>query len=261
MRLERKNHGRGHSYHLTDDNGDTRKLPGVTSIINDGKPKQLTAWAARVTADAALNDWDRLATEPPSTRISFLAGAPQRELAAAAQRGTQIHGYVWALITGEPVDIPDEHLGAVQAAARLMDMLRMVPVLREVPVFHVKHMWAGTIDLLADLDGDRWLLDWKTGRSLFDDVALQLAAYNHAQHWADEQGNPHPWTPAPRVGVLHITPDDAQLHEVDAGDDVYTAFRYCQQVAGWTGRAREAWRDGIPWPIGAALRPAPQNGP
>jgi hypothetical protein len=183
-----------------------------------------------------------------------MVGAPNRELGRAAARGTAIHEYAWALITGVDVVVPDEHRGPAEAAARIMDALRMVPVLREVPVFHVEHGWAGTIDLLADLGPDRWLLDWKTGRSIFDDAALQLAAYNHAQFYAGEDGEPLAWVPAGRCGVVHITADDATLHPVTVDlEEAYRTFRYCQQVAYWTVRCKEAWNAGTPWPIGNSV--------
>lgn len=250
MEFVRRNHGTGHSYHL-----DGVKLPGVTAIINDGMPKQLTDWAARVTADAAINSWDELAAMSISQRIRWLEGAPRRELGAAAKRGTEIHALVFGIIAGEPVEVPDEHAGAVAAATRLMDVLQMVPVLREVPVFHVEHRWGGTADLVADIHGTRWLLDWKTGRNVFDSTAVQLAAYNHATHYLDGD-QIREWVPAQRCGVVHITPDDAQLYPTEAGDDVYTTFRYAYMVADWTARARNAWKAGDPWPIHPSLHPA-----
>lgn len=253
MDLQRHNAGRNHWYTM-----DGEKIPGVTGILNDGMPKQLTKWAARCAADDAVNRWDELSGWQPSARLRYLEGAPGRALGEAAQRGTDIHQLAWGLITGEAVEVPAEYEGPVGAVVRLMDWLGMRPVLREVPVFHLAHRWGGTIDLLADLsDGERWLLDWKTGRSVFDSAALQLAAYNHASVYVDEAGAQREWIPAQRLGVVHITTDDAQLLPVAVDqEEAYTAFRYAQQVAKWTGRARAAWSDGTPWPFAPAHRPA-----
>ena len=47
--------------------------------------------------------------------------------------------------------------------------------------------YGGTLDLIAELDGETWLLDWKTGKSVawpdgrvYADHRLQLAAYANA---------------------------------------------------------------------------------
>lgn len=53
--LERRQHGRNHSYRL---NGD--KLPGVTTIIGDGLPKPaLIGWAAKTIAEYVADRLDQ----------------------------------------------------------------------------------------------------------------------------------------------------------------------------------------------------------
>ena len=70
--FERRNIGRNHAYYLDD-----KKLPGVTTIINLGKPKPaLVNWAADSVASAAVDRWDELAELPVSQRIKLLRAAP-----------------------------------------------------------------------------------------------------------------------------------------------------------------------------------------
>ena len=72
--------------------------------------------------------------------------------------------------------------------------------------------WAGTLDWIAVLKklrrGARLLGDTKTGRTLGNDVGLQLAAYRHCTEvWLDKLGNV---TDMPRVhgaAVLHVRPE------------------------------------------------------
>jgi hypothetical protein len=226
----------------------------VTTILNDGKPKPaLVRWAANAAASAAVDRWDELAVLPVSERLAILRNAPDDARNSAALRGQEIHHLAWQLVTGEPVDVPDEHLGPVQAAARFLDAHAVAPILREVPVLNVTHRWAGTIDLLARVGGAVWLLDWKTGRGVYDEAALQLAAYSHAEYFQDEAGELQPWQRPDRCGVVHLGSDDATLYPVDGGDDTYLAFRYIAQVAAWSGRVKAAYSAGESWPIGAAL--------
>lgn len=247
MRFERRDHGRNHSYWL-----DGERLQGVTTILNDGKPKPaLVRWAADAAASAAVDRWEELAALPVSERLAILRNAPNDARDRAALRGQDIHHHAWALVAGEAVDVPDEYLGPVQAAARWLDHHHVEPVLREVPVVNVSHGWAGTIDLLARAHDALWLLDWKTGKGVYDEAALQLAAYAHAEFYSDEDGL-HDWTPPDRCGVVHLTGDSAELHPVDASDATYLTFRYVAQVAAWSRRVGEARKSNEPWPIGVA---------
>lgn len=248
MRFERRDHGRNHSYWL-----DGERLPGVTTILNDGKPKPaLVYWAANAAASAAVDRWDELAGLPISERLAILRNAPDDARDRAALRGQEIHHLAWQLVTGEDVSVPEQHLGPVQAAARWMDKHNIRPLLREVPVLNVTHRWAGTIDLCGLMNGTLWLLDWKTGKGVYDDAALQLAAYAHAELY-QEAGELMPWQHPERCGVVHITEDSAELYPVDAGDDTYLAFRYIAQVAAWNARVSAARKDSRAWPVGAAV--------
>jgi len=251
VRFERRNHGRGHSYYL-----DGAKLPGVTTILGEAiRARALENWAAEVTASYAVDHWDELGTMPVTARLAALTRARYDVSGAAMLAGTRIHDHAHHLQAGEAVDVAPEHLGAVQAVARFLDAHHVEAVAAERPVVHTAHGWAGTFDLLAGIDGTLWLIDWKTGKGVYSEVALQLAAYAHASHFQALDGDLADWTPPERCGAVHITADSATLYPVDAGDDTYLAFRYCQQVAAWTARAAEARKAGDLWPVGAALDP------
>ncbi|MBA7568678.1 hypothetical protein ES708_10412 [subsurface metagenome] len=51
------------------------------------------------------------------------------------------------------------------------------PVLIEVPLVSEAYGYGGTIDCLAQLDGKLQLLDFKTGKGIWPEMVLQLAAY------------------------------------------------------------------------------------
>jgi hypothetical protein len=247
MTFQRRDHGRNHSYWL-----DGARMPGVTTILNGGKPKPaLVRWAADAAASAAVDRWDELAALPVSERLAILRNAPDDARDRAALRGQEIHHLAWQLVAGDEVAVPDEHLGPVQAAARFLDAHHIEPILRETPVFNVTHWWAGTLDLVGRFDGAVWLLDWKTGKGVYDDAALQLSAYAHAEHYQDGDAI-HQWTPPDRCGVVHLSADAAELHPVDGGEATYLAFRYMAQVSAWGERVSEARREGRPWPVGQA---------
>lgn len=236
MKFERRQYGRNHAYYL-----DGVKLPGVTTILSNGLPAPaLVDWAARVTAQYASDNWEQLGELGPVARYEEMRGARFKLLNAAGARGTDIHGYAHLMVTGEEVHVPDAYRGPVEALANLMDRLGMDPVLMETPVVNVEHLWAGTTDITAVIDGDYWLLDYKTGKGLYDKDALQVSAYAHATHCLNENGELGTFVIPERVGLIHITPDSAELHEVFDTGTLYERFRDVQRTAAWLASLKEA---------------------
>lgn len=255
MRFERRNHGRGHSYWL-----DGMKLPGVTTILDEALRKRaLENWAATTTAKAAVDRWDELAALPISTRLDTLTRARWEISDAAKINGTKVHGYAEAMTHGDPVEVPPEYVGAAEAVARFLDRFRIEPVAVERPVFHAAHLWAGTPDLLAGMGGTLWLLDWKTGRGIYPETSLQLAAYANATHMVNVGGDVVDWIAPERCGAVHVTTDSATLYPADpesvAAMGGYLTFRYAQQVYAWCARVAAARDDGTPWPFELAADP------
>lgn len=248
-RFERRDHGRNHSYWLGG-----YKMPGVTTVLDYaiGKPA-LVGWAANTTAEYAVDHWDDLEQEPLTRRLATLKRARWEVSDRAKLTGTRVHKYAEGLVAGLEIDVPDEYLGAVQALARLIDRWGMEPVAAERPVWHPRHWWAGTFDLLCGINGTLWLLDWKTGKGVYAETALQLAAYAHAERFLRADGTEGAWTQPERCGAVHITADSAELHEVDAGDQAYETFRHAKRVAAWLVDADSAREEGRAWPIGPAL--------
>ena len=81
--IQRRNHGRGHSYL----DADGRKVPGVTTIIGQGTPKDaLIGWAANTTASYAVDHWDELSELKPSQRLKKLQDARYADRDAAANQ-------------------------------------------------------------------------------------------------------------------------------------------------------------------------------
>ena len=54
------------------------------------------------------------------------------------------------------------------------------PIMCEEFVFSDKYKYAGTADLVVELEGETWLLDLKTSNSIHKSYDLQLAAYAKA---------------------------------------------------------------------------------
>jgi hypothetical protein len=271
----RVNSGRGHSYLL-----DGQKVDGVTTVIGNGIPKPaLINWAAgtiasyvgerldvdtttgHVTADnlvaalahvGAKNRYNRWPNDGSFSRLALietLKGVHYEDRDRAANRGTEVHSLAERLVHGDEIDVPEELAGHVDSYIRFLDEWQVRPVVVEGVCGHRKHRWMGTFDLIADMAGQRWLLDLKTTRSgIFGETALQLAAYRHAEFYLDADGNEVPMPDVERVGAVWCRADGYDVIPVVADGGTYRMFQYAQMVARFTTGLGREW-------VGEALRP------
>jgi hypothetical protein len=234
-RITSRRYGRsGHAYYLDD-----VKVPGVTTILN-ALPKQLTQWSSDAAANYAVEHWDELTEDTLTKRLDRIRFAHKDVVSEAALRGTEIHKYGDPLVRGEPVSIPEELRGPVEAYARFVDDWGIEPVAVETVVGNVTHRYGGRADLWAKVgarDNCLALIDLKTGKNVYESTVLQLAAYRFAELWQpDGPDSEQPIIEVDRVYVAHILPDDVRMLPVEAGPDQFRAFLYVQQTALWLDR-------------------------
>lgn len=209
-----------HRYALLDEaSGKWIYVPSVTTLLNLMAKPALTKWAAREAASFAVDTWDELALEPPSTRLARIAAAPDTRRNRKAATGTQIHAWAERLLAGEPLEIPDELVGPVRGLADWWEKSRCIRLQAEARVWSDEDpdlglcAYAGTLDLLVKHPTRGiGLVDLKTGAGVYDDFAVQIAAYAAADWMALDDDHPMPrvdW-----LGVLHVQPDRTDLHTV-----------------------------------------------
>jgi hypothetical protein len=243
------NRGKGHSYEI-----DGAKTDGTTTIINDGYPKPgLIGWAANITRKCVMDRWDELVLLRPSERDDILYRARFDHRDEAAERGKRAHDLVYRFARGDEVDVSDELRGYLDAWQAFDADWDPRFLLLETPVFSFEFNYAGTLDAVAELvDGRRWLLDWKTGKDVYNDVALQLAAYRYADVYLDADGETKPMLPVDACASVWIQDGAYELRPVDVTPETFDVFGAVQQVAQW--RAAYDPRSG-PGALGEALQP------
>ncbi|GAA0423701.1 hypothetical protein [Streptomyces luteireticuli] len=235
MTLVRIETRRGHRYKL-----DGERVRAVTALIGAGIPRPaLVPWAARTTAEYAVDHWRALAPLVAAGQrddvVEEIRNASARDRDQAAATGTRVHALAEALAHGEEVEVPDDLLGYVSAASDFLDDWGLTPVMTEVVVASRQHQYAGTADLVAQLpSGEVALFDYTTSRSgIWPEKALQLAAYRHAETFLDADG-------AERfvhgLGItaayaVHLRPDGYSVHPVDSGRAAFRLFLDAAAVA------------------------------
>jgi hypothetical protein len=108
--------------------------------------------------------------------------------------------------------------------------------LSEAMVVYPIHGYGGTFDLLAyDPDGRTVLADIKTGKGIYREVALQLAAYGMAPIVAPSgSATAYPMPTIDRHVVLHVTTEGVREVEVAVGSTEHLAFLACIELHRWT---------------------------
>lgn len=112
------------------------------------------------------------------------------------KHGTKVHKAVELLLAGEEVKmgtelinpktgVPEalnpEEYGAVMSFVEWYRTLKN-PVLieSEYTIWNEKDGYAGTLDLLLEIDGQTWLIDLKTSQNIWASHEIQVASYAHA---------------------------------------------------------------------------------
>lgn len=242
VNLERRNHGRNHSYWV-----DGVKVISITTVLREGIPHpQYGVADVRKAARFATDHWGELSGVPEDERRARIEDAPRQLLRAAATRGTVVHKYAERLQAGEELDVPEEYVGLVDSYLGFVREWQPREVVVERPFFAPKLMYAGQPDLVADLaDGHRWLLDWKTGASgIWPEHALQLAAARFADVWLDDSGEPQPVADLgiEAAACVHLRSDGTyELRPVEATTEAWRAFLHAKEVAAYRATEQGDW--------------------
>lgn len=216
---------------------DGKRIPGVTTILNEGMPKPaLVNWAANATAEAAVNRWDELTDMGPADRLKILKAARYEDRDAAARRGTEVHALAEKLMLGHEVAVPDELRGHVEAYVRFLDDWNPQPILTEVTVVNYTHGYAGTLDMVFSRNGVNVLADIKTSRSgIYGETALQLAAYRYAETYIDADGE-HDMVDIDDTYAIWVRGDGYTVYPLNTSQAVFDDFRRVAATARATKR-------------------------
>ncbi len=180
--------------------GDEEPYVSVTHALGCIAKPALINWAANqertLVMESAADLYLDLCKTPPMGRPSYLATlqgrigkqkAHQKELAKAGEIGTQVHALIeWNLRqsmgqqVGPEPRVTDKAQWAFMAFQDWANSVALKPIFIEQMVFSRTHKYAGTMDLLAEVNGTIALVDFKTGKSIYAEAYLQNVAYQHA---------------------------------------------------------------------------------
>lgn len=225
---------------------DGTRLLSVTTVINNGVPKDLIGWATWEVAKLAVDSVPQLVrmrgAQARQEMVNHLKGASDRVRDTAANFGSAIHDVAEAKVLGKPTAEPtDDQIPFIQAFENFIEDHRPVFQATELTVAHLEHGWAGRCDawaVLPELGDGIAVIDYKTGKGAYGSAAMQMSAYQRATVGWLEDGTQVEPPKADRSYVLHIRPDKHPdrgyaLIPADTSDEVYEYFRHAQRIAEW----------------------------
>jgi hypothetical protein len=149
--------------HIRYKTADGTRVPGVTTVLGVLAKPALVKWANNL----GLQGID-------STRyVDVLAGV-----------GTLAHALIHGHLTGRDVDTEGYSQQDIDLAENaFLSYLEwekshtLETLLAEAPLVSESHRFGGTVDWFGLLDGVPTVVDFKSGRAIYDDHVYQLAAY------------------------------------------------------------------------------------
>lgn len=139
------------------------RVPGVTTFLGVLNKPALIKWANNLGLQGidSTKYVDNLADAGTLAHEMILAYYSKKDIDTA--------GY-----TGEQMELASNSFASFLAWARLYEI---EPILVEMPLVSELHRFGGTPDLLATIDGIATLVDFKTGKALYPENLVQVAAY------------------------------------------------------------------------------------
>lgn len=142
-------------------NSKGEKVPGVTTVMGEGlgwSKNGLIAWAHKLGKEGrSLSERDK-----------------------AADKGTATHALTWRILGHDDgTELDDADIAEHEPnARRVADAILSRWTILHVELAIVSETHAGTIDLIVrDEQGRVGVVDLKTGKGVYDEVAIQLGAY------------------------------------------------------------------------------------
>ena len=201
----------------------------VTTLLGALSKPALVNWAAKMVAEYAVDNGAEIMALAKADRdgaIRALKGSPWQKRDNAGLLGTAVHEQIEARIIGQtPAEASPEvadRVGYFEAFCR--DYSPEFEA-AEATVYNREYAYAGTLDSIAVVGGERFIIDVKTTKSgVYPDHALQLAAYAHAEFIGAPDGSEIRMPEIDSGAVLWIGPQGYQFTRVRIDSMIFHYF-------------------------------------
>ena len=225
----------GKRHYIHPNTGQT--VPSVTTILDVLDKPALTRWAAKSVAEFAVANKDSWTSLPADAAVDMLKGSPWRARDKAAATGTDAHSILESFANGVvPTFIPPGVPAAVVSGlAEFWTTYQPKVIACEQTVWNATIGYAGSFDLIAELDGVPTLIDLKTSSGVYGTMGLQLAAYARGEQIIAPDGQVSPMPQVAAHAILHVPQDGKKwrLVPMDVTDAEFAAFCMARGLYAW----------------------------
>jgi len=174
-----------------------KKVPSPTGIIGQlDKSGALTWWAAECTVEYIRQNLpDSLTKEELFSLLESAKRNFRKVSQDALDVGSAVHHAIeYYLKTGkEPVITDDRVLAGFIAFLEWKDQHKLKPIKVEYTIYDSEGLYGGTLDLLCQLDGKVYIVDFKTskqprGNKPYEEWTYQLSAYSRCVEGVEGMG-------------------------------------------------------------------------
>lgn len=211
------------------------KAPSVTTIMKEGIAKPfLTKAATGLSGKYAAENWDELHQMPSWERVEMIRYASDREWQKARDIGTAVHEAAEAWAKGEPHAYSKEISPYMTSFVNFIMEKRPVFLHSEITTWSRKHGYAGTADAICEINGKTYLIDYKTGKRVHPEVAMQLSALAFADFLISPEGKESSIPHIDALAAVHIRPRSWHFYTVANPLEGLAAFLACKRLYDWT---------------------------
>jgi ATP-dependent exoDNAse (exonuclease V) beta subunit len=153
-----------------------KQVPAVTRVVDAVSPKSLTEWAAKAGAEMQAIVYDG---------IRFA----HKEISREAQNiGSDVHKWIelwikFQISGGESItEYPEDVRVPMENFHKWVESREVEWIASEKKIYSKFWNYAGTIDALAKINGELYVIDFKTSAKIYKEYYLQVYGYAQAIH-------------------------------------------------------------------------------
>ena len=205
-------------------------VPSVTNIIGVRDKPHLVPWSGRLAVEAAFDfceKWPDLVKKDRRRAVRYCKQASDRDRDAAADHGTTVHEAAEAVALGlpRPDGMNERHLAYFASWEAWREMYKPEWYAVEATCYSSEYGYMGTADFIAYFDGELVVGDYKTSRSLHEEICLQLAAIKACDVIVDADGTTRPMPQVAGRGMaVHLGADGFSARESRIDEPLLRSF-------------------------------------
>lgn len=184
----------------------------IRQVSDDGKTVQITVADERFYVRTETDDKGNVLSIKEYPSVTWKAGCypkgvgyymwlakngwdeSQQIMKEAGNRGSKVHKAIESLLLGNTVEMDEEfedsegkrseltleEYEAIMSFADWYNYTKPKTIAIETTVFNDEYMYAGTVDYICEIDGEKWIIDFKTSKDIWASYEIQVSAYKYA---------------------------------------------------------------------------------